>query len=128
MAQQIMDSQQPLTSEPDLGDATPPDQPQSDENSHNGMDEDVFGTGDPFKVRALNLDALDGRQRASHGRRTTSRVRDRRGRYVGAEIPQDGISDLALDATLRAASPFQVRRRSLHGQQSRPEAGALGPA
>ena len=112
MAQQIMDSQQPLTSEPELGDATPPDQPQSDENSHNGMDEDVFGTGDPFKVRALNLDALDGKQRASHGRRTTSRVRDRRGRYVGAEIPQDGISDLALDATLRAASPFQVRRRA----------------
>ena len=63
-------------------------------------------------MRALNLDALDGKQRASHGRRTTSRVRDRRGRYVGAEIPQDGISDLALDATLRAASPFQVRRRA----------------
>ena len=112
MAQQIMESQQPRTSEPDLGDATPPDQPQSEENSHNGMDEDVFGTGDPFKVRALNLDALDGKRRASHGRRTTSRVRDRRGRHVGAEIPQNGISDLALDATLSAASPFQVRRRA----------------
>ncbi len=112
MAQQIMDSQQPLTSEPELGDATPPEPPQSEENSHNGIDEDVFGTGDPFKVRALNLDALDGKKRASHGRRTTSRVRDRRGRYAGAEIPQDGISDLALDATLRAASLFQVRRRA----------------
>ena len=112
MAQQIMDSQQPRTSEPDLGDATPPEPPQSEEQPQNGMDEDVFGAGDPFKVRALNLDALDGKQRASHGRRTTSRVRDRRGRYVGAEIPQDGISDLALDATLRAASPFQVRRRT----------------
>ncbi|MXX53973.1 MAG: VWA domain-containing protein, partial [Dehalococcoidia bacterium] len=112
MAQQIMDSQQSRSPEPDLGDATPPEPPQSEENSHNGIDEDVFGTGDPFKVRALNLDALDGKQRASHGRRTTSRVSDRRGRYVGAEIPQDRISDLALDATLRAASPFQVRRRA----------------
>ena len=112
MARQIMDSQQSRATEPDLGDATPPDPPQSEEQPRNGMEEDVFDAGDPFKVRALNLDALDGKRRASHGRRTTSRVRDRRGRYVGAEIPQDGISDLALDATLRAASPFQVRRRA----------------
>ena len=112
MAQQIMDSQQPGFSESDLGDAVPPEPPQSEEQSQNGMDEDVFGTGDPFKVRALNLDALDGKRRASRGRRTTSRVRDGRGRHVGAEIPQDGISDLALDATLSAASPFQVRRRA----------------
>ena len=111
MAQRIMDSQQPRTPEPGLGDSTPPESPQPEEQPQNGMDEDVFGIGDPFKVRALNLDAPDGRQRASHGRRTTSRVRDRRGRYVGAEIPQDGISDLALDATLRAAAPFQARRR-----------------
>ena len=112
MAQQLMDSQQSQAHEPDLGDATSSEPPQSEEQPQNGRDEDVFGTGDPFKVRPLNLDVLDGKQRASHGRRTTSRVSDRRGRYVGAEIPQDGISDLALDATLRAASPFQARRRA----------------
>ena len=33
------------------------------------------------------------------------------GRYVGSAVPQDKVSDLALDATLRAAAPHQIRRR-----------------
>ena len=112
MAQQIMDSQSQLPeSAPD--DVVPPAMPDIDERSQSGADEDVFATGELFKVRPLNLDALDRQPRASHGRRTTSRVRDHRGRYVGAEIPHHGISDLALDATLREAAPLQLRRRSL---------------
>ena len=68
------------------------------------------GTGESFQVKPLNLDALDRRARASHGRRTTSRVRDHRGRYVGAAMPEGRVTDLAVDATVRAASPFQIRR------------------
>lgn len=109
MAQDILNSTPPDAPQPDMGDATPPEMPPSDEQQ-DGADEDVFGTGEAFQVRALNMDAPDARARASHGRRTTSRVRDRRGRYVGASLPDGKVTDLAVDATVRAASPFQLRR------------------
>ena len=112
MAQQIMDSEQ-HSPESAHDQFEPPDMPDAGEQHQSDPDDDVFATGELFKVRPLNLDAHDRQPRASHGRRMTSRVRDRRGRYVGAEIPRQGITDLALDATLREAAPFQTRRRSL---------------
>ena len=111
MAQEILNSPPPNAPPPDMGDATPPELPPDDEEQpQSGANEDVFGTGESFQVKPLNLDALDRRARASHGRRTTSRVRDHRGRYVGAAMPEGRVTDLAVDATVRAASPFQIRR------------------
>ncbi len=112
MAQQLMDSQsQSQESAPD--DVEPPDMSDVDQQPQSDSDEDVFATGELFKVRPLNLDSPDRQPRASRGRRATSRVRDHQGRYVGAEIPENGVTDLALDATLREAAPFQARRRTL---------------
>ena len=110
MAQDILNSTPPDAPQPDMGDVTPPEAPQGDEQPESGADEDVFGTGESFQVKPVNLDALDKRARASHGRRTVSRVRDHRGRYVGAAMPDGKVTDLAVDATVRAASPFQLRR------------------
>jgi len=111
MAQDILNSTSPETRQPDMGDVTPPEAPSDDEQQRDGADEDVFGIGESFQVKPLNLDSLDRRERASHGRRTVSRVRDHRGRYVGATMPDDGkVTDLAVDATVRAASPYQMRR------------------
>lgn len=110
MAQDILNSTPPDAPQPDMGDVTPPEAPQNVEQPHGGADEDVFGIGESFQVKPVNLDALDKRARASHGRRTVSRVRDHRGRYVGATMPDGKVTDLAVDATVRAASPFQVRR------------------
>ena len=42
------------------------------------------------------------------------------GRYVGAAIPQDKATDLALDATLRAAAPHQLKRREDSAGQDAP--------
>ncbi len=112
MAQDILNSTPPDMPQPDLGDVTPPEAPESEEEPQNGADEDVFSIGESFQVKPLNLDALDRQARASHGRRTVSRVRDHRGRYVGATMPDGKVTDLAVDATVRAASPFQVRRSS----------------
>ena len=109
MAQDILSNPPQNSHQPDLGDVTPPEAPESDEQQ-DGTDEDVFGIGESFQVKPLNLDALDRRARASHGRRTVSRVRDHRGRYVSATLPDGKVTDLAVDATVRAASPFQVRR------------------
>ena len=110
MAHDILSNPPQNSHQPDLGDVTPPDTPESDEQHQDGMDEDVFSIGESFQVKPLNLDALDRQARASHGRRTVSRVRDHRGRYVGATLPEGKVTDLAVDATVRAASPFQVRR------------------
>ena len=109
MAQDILSNPPQNSHQPDLGDVTPPEAPESDEQQ-DGTDEDVFSIGESFQVKPLNLDALDRQARASHGRRTVSRVRDHRGRYVGATMPDGKVTDLAVDATVRAASPFQVRR------------------
>ena len=110
MAQDILNSTPPDTPQPDMGDTTPPEAPPSDEQQQDSADEDVFSIGESFQVKPLNLNALDRQARASHGRRTVSRVRDHRGRYVDATLPDGKVTDLAVDATVRAASPFQVRR------------------
>jgi len=121
MAQNLMDDEPPTPpppsnqDTPDLGD-TPPEPPQSEEQSSGGSEENVFQTGDSFQVKPLNISALDQRLRASHGRRTTSQVRDRRGRYVDATLPNGKVTDLALDATVRVAAPFQRRRQAFTDQ------------
>lgn len=47
--------------------------------------------------------------RQKSGKRMLSEAVDRRGRYVRARTPE-GITDLAVDATLKAAAPHQVER------------------
>lgn len=114
LAQDLFDDAPPPDDrphQPDAGDVPPPQPPQSDAQD-GGSDESVFGAGDEFRVKPLNMNALDRRERANRGRRTTSRVRDHRGRYVDAALPDGKVTDLAFDATLRAASPFQRRRNA----------------
>ena len=122
MAQELLSQNQPPPTndmrEPDIPDATPPELPLEHDDYHDdfndqyedGANEDVFSAGESFQVKPLNLDATDSRARASHGRRTVSRVSDRRGRYVGAALPDGKVTDIAVDATVRAASPYQLRR------------------
>lgn len=111
LAQDLFDDAPPPDDRPHQpdDDAPPPQQPQPDAQD-GADDESVFGAGDEFPVKSLNMNALDRRERANRGRRTTSRVRDHRGRYVDAALPDGKVTDLAFDATLRAASPFQRRR------------------
>jgi magnesium chelatase subunit ChlD-like protein len=50
------------------------------------------------------------RERA--GRRSYTRTERKRGRYIKAKQAQDRPNDVAFDATLRAAAPYQKRRRA----------------
>jgi Mg-chelatase subunit ChlD len=67
--------------------------------------------GEAFTPRRLDT-PLDKMMRHSGGRRSRTRS-DRRGRYIMARPSPDHPIDLALDATLRAAAPFQNERAEL---------------
>jgi magnesium chelatase subunit D len=58
---------------------------------------------------------LDRLTRSSGGRRSQTRTDRKRGRYVRARPSPDDPSDLAFDATLRAAAPHQVTRAEENG-------------
>jgi magnesium chelatase subunit D len=61
-----------------------------------------------FQVKKIEL-PRQRRQRKQGGKRAASQSADKRGRYVRAE-GKEHISDLAVDATIRAAAPHQVKR------------------
>ncbi|MDU4960758.1 MAG: VWA domain-containing protein [Sporomusaceae bacterium] len=56
----------------------------------------------------------DRHVRQGSGKRSLTRTSLRQGRYVRAALPNGDVSDLAFDATLRAAAPYQ-RSRAKHG-------------
>ncbi len=78
--------------------------------------EDIQEIGAPFKVRKFSFDK-DRLLRSGSGRRSRTRSATRQGRYVKSTTDRTR-NDLALDATLRAAAPFQIfRRKSQQNKQ-----------
>ncbi len=72
--------------------------------------EEVFTVGQTFRLKRIAF-RKDRMERAASGRRTRTRARNRGGRYVKSVLRQN--RDIAIDATLRAAAPFQsVRKRT----------------
>ncbi|MCX7680990.1 MAG: putative cobaltochelatase [Anaerolineae bacterium] len=67
--------------------------------------------GEPFAPRRLDT-PLDRLTRSSGGRRSQTRTDRKRGRYIQARPSPGDPADLAFDATLRAAAPYQNERRS----------------
>lgn len=76
-----------------------------------GPQDQQFETGNPYSIQSLLLPPPDRRERPAAGRRAVTISSNAAGRYVRARIPQDSVTDLALDATLRAAAPPQSGRR-----------------
>ena len=58
---------------------------------------------------------LDRLTRSTGGRRSQTRTNRKRGRYIRSKPSPGDASDLAFDATLRAAAPYQQERRDEHG-------------
>lgn len=69
--------------------------------------EDIFDTGEPFKVRRLAF-RKDRKNRSLSGRRSKTGSQGRGGRYVKSLLRPNG--DIAVDATIRTAAPHQAAR------------------
>ena len=122
------DQDQSQAEEQDDGD---PDQPdQSAPPGDSGPQDQYFEVGNPFSVRSLQVKPPDHRARPSGGRRARTVSGTPSGRYIGAAVPHEKASDLALDATLRAAAPHQINRRgTIVGAHSRaPDSEEAAPA
>ncbi len=68
--------------------------------------------GEEFNPRKLDT-PLDKMMRSYAGRRSVTRTERKRGRYIQARPAQGRTDDLAFDATVRAAAPFQKERSEI---------------
>ncbi len=75
--------------------------------------ETVFGISEPFSVRPI-FSEKDRKRRSGGGRRSKTKTDIRRGRCVRA-LNTGGKNDLAIEATLRAAAPYQKYRTPPEG-------------
>jgi len=95
------ESQEPQNPPENEDEGTQPQQPES-----------VFAIGDPIdvsRVRPKEKRDRINRKRTS-GRRNPTLARFNRGRYARHTIPSGKTTDIAFDATIRAAAPFQRER------------------
>ena len=72
--------------------------------------------GETFEPRQLDT-PLDEMVRKQGGRRSQTRSKTKRGRYIQAHPAPDDTSDVAFDATIRAAAPFQGQRKNLRAER-----------
>jgi len=72
--------------------------------------EKIFEVGETFKVKKF-VSPKDQIFRRGSGKRSRSRTAAKQGRYVRSTPPKGG-NDIAFDATLRAAAPFQIQRKN----------------
>ena len=72
--------------------------------------------GETFEPRQLDT-PLDEMVRKQGGRRSQTRSKTKRGRYIQAHPAPDDTSDVAFDATIRAAAPFQSQREGLRAER-----------
>ncbi|WP_238134219.1 putative cobaltochelatase [Calderihabitans maritimus] len=71
--------------------------------------ETIFAVGEPFSVRRISFKEK-GMLRRGSGRRSRGQTATKSGRYVRSTL-RWARKDLAFDATLRAAAPYQRRRK-----------------
>lgn len=83
------------------------------ECQHDSVKDRIFAIGQTFSVKRMDT-PKDRFSRRGSGRRSRTRSAQKTGRYVRSIMSHD-FSDMALDATLRAAAPCQKQREGKSG-------------
>ncbi len=73
-------------------------------------DDSVVAGNEVYAVTNIGTKRKDRNKRKGSGRRSKTVSGTSKGRYIGYNQPINDIKDIALDATLRAAAPYQMRR------------------
>ena len=80
-------------------------------NDRLAPEEQIADIDKSFRLPKMLLDlGKDRNIRRGSGKRSRTRTDLKQGRYVRAELPKAKVEDLAFDATIRAAAPFQKMR------------------
>ena len=82
-------------------------------NDQMAPEEQIADIDKSFRLPKMLLDlGKDRNIRRGSGKRSSTRTDLKQGRYVRAELPKAKVEDLAFDATIRAAAPFQKLREN----------------
>ncbi len=106
---QQQNQQQPFERQENQQQEEQTDAPAAEQPPAAGNDQEKVADIDsqfPFIRMALAL-PQDRQERHGSGKRSLTRTDTKQGRYVRAGIPPGAVTDLAFDATLRAAAPYQ---------------------
>ena len=95
-------------------DADPQNDTQNDiqnENNNLAPDEKIEDIDKNFVMPKIVVDMGEkSRIRHGSGKRSITKTDLKQGRYVRAELPKEKTTDMAFDATIRAAAPYQKLR------------------
>lgn len=79
------------------------------EGQPSSSSETVFAMGEGYQIKQLSPE-FQRNNRDGSGRRSKTRTGSKKGRYIKSAIPHEKTTDIAFDATLRAAAPYQLMR------------------
>ncbi len=91
------------------------DEDKQEERDSNKLapEEQIADIDRSFKIPKLVLDmGKNTTLRRGSGKRSATKTDLKQGRYVRAELPKSKVEDLAFDATIRAAAPYQRMREA----------------
>lgn len=71
--------------------------------------ETIFAMGGSYQIKQFSPEFRRDNRNGS-GRRSKTLTKSKQGRYIKSAIPHEKTPDLAFDATLRAAAPYQLVR------------------
>ena len=95
----------------DEEDESDEDEQQEHNNSNLAPEEQLADIDKSFRLPKMLLDlGKDRNVRRGSGKRSVTKTDLKQGRYVRAEQPKSKVTDLAFDATIRAAAPYQRMR------------------
>ncbi len=112
---QLPDNEDDDGSEEDSDDNKEQDEEKQDEQNSNQLapEEQIADIDRSFRIPKLVLDmGKNTTLRRGSGKRSSTKTDLKQGRYVRAELPKAKVEDLAFDATIRAAAPYQRMREA----------------